>query len=653
MMNTRILELLKTPDFLSESDLPLLESEIQKFPYVQNIKALYLYGIHQFRIDEYPKTLSTTAAYTTDKKILYQFVNKKNIEEALAQKQKELEEKVLAEEKAKKELAEKFITQQALLKTEAEALKPVFIDGEQNRILFEGEENFMNEPCVKIDLESTLESGSIVTEVRSTNVSHETIDSEQPTEINDEIKIVPSDIEELAISDEVSETTDELEESTIDNMIQEDNTSENHFIEEEFTVENETSNAIEETDTTLNSVDFNENTFDSDFQEEQEISSSTENDLENSTIQAATNEEEVLIEEENSSELSFHASEEFLPNVAIIPSKTDAVTELNQPEKDTSFEKYKSEMDRLIAEVEAKMKANKQPREIVEDVVSSEINFAETHDAPHIIAAAKESNQAVELDSTSVSQEIQEEIKSKEEHLNSEDASSQQWVPMSFVPNLPDAVISVDKNKEEAQQNFPIENKVLEISGTELQSSEENVNLEEESSSTITEEKSEERPVFTVSFLSDTSAITPKQKENKEEENKVVENPNIEPSLASNVPSFITTWQSWLKIDRSSELQIEQISVEEIKTKAIEKFIETEPKISQLKDEVNFVVKEKSNDISHLMTETLASIYVMQRLYSKAIKGFEILKQKHPEKQDYFNDKIEEVKVLRSNSNFK
>ena len=48
------------------------------------------------------------------------------------------------------------------------------------------------------------------------------------------------------------------------------------------------------------------------------------------------------------------------------------------------------------------------------------------------------------------------------------------------------------------------------------------------------------------------------------------------------------------------------------------------------------------------MTETLAMLYVQQKLYTKAIGGFQILIEKHPEKTEYFQEKIQEVKNLRS-----
>jgi len=60
------------------------------------------------------------------------------------------------------------------------------------------------------------------------------------------------------------------------------------------------------------------------------------------------------------------------------------------------------------------------------------------------------------------------------------------------------------------------------------------------------------------------------------------------------------------------------------------------------------VVKEKGDDISHLMTETLANLYVEQKLYTKAIKAFEILIGKMPQKEAYFKGKIKEIKDFRS-----
>ena len=47
------------------------------------------------------------------------------------------------------------------------------------------------------------------------------------------------------------------------------------------------------------------------------------------------------------------------------------------------------------------------------------------------------------------------------------------------------------------------------------------------------------------------------------------------------------------------------------------------------------------------MTETLAKLYTEQRLYTKAIKAYEILQNKHPEKAEDFKAKIQEIKDLK------
>ena len=113
----------------------------------------------------------------------------------------------------------------------------------------------------------------------------------------------------------------------------------------------------------------------------------------------------------------------------------------------------------------------------------------------------------------------------------------------------------------------------------------------------------------------------------------------------SNVSVFINTWQNWLKIDRNVSAEISQ---QDKKAAIIDKFIENNPKISPIKEDVDFIVKEKSNDISHLMTETLAQLYVEQKLYTKAIQAYKILQEKHPEKTEEFEERIEEIKRSRN-----
>ena len=77
-METRIIDLIKNPEILRVEDLNLLETEIEKFPYMQSLRAIYLLGVHRFYNENFSKELAKTAAYTTDKRILYNLINKTN-----------------------------------------------------------------------------------------------------------------------------------------------------------------------------------------------------------------------------------------------------------------------------------------------------------------------------------------------------------------------------------------------------------------------------------------------------------------------------------------------------------------------------------------------------------------------------------------------
>ena len=95
---------------------------------------------------------------------------------------------------------------------------------------------------------------------------------------------------------------------------------------------------------------------------------------------------------------------------------------------------------------------------------------------------------------------------------------------------------------------------------------------------------------------------------------------------------------------------------EEKKKKAeiINKFIEANPKISPIKQTaiVPAVQLDSNNEEnSYLMTETLARVYLEQKKYTKAIQAYEILILKYPEKISFFADRISDIKILQQNNN--
>jgi tetratricopeptide (TPR) repeat protein len=151
----------------------------------------------------------------------------------------------------------------------------------------------------------------------------------------------------------------------------------------------------------------------------------------------------------------------------------------------------------------------------------------------------------------------------------------------------------------------------------------------------------------------------------EEEEKKEEKTAIIEEKLEIGKPLSFNhnethSFQEWLQlsklkpIDRNEEnfeAKPEAISLE-AKLELIDKFIETNPKISPPKEDVSApVYTQKNEDTSYLMTETLAKVYLEQKKYSKAIQAYEILILKYPEKSSLFADRILDIKELQQNNN--
>ena len=613
-MNARILELIKNPEVIQNQDLDLLNSEINKHPYLQNIRALHLIATHQFNIENYQKELSLTAAYTTDKKILYQLINKKTENISVNET---APEPVIEIPKIKVESTSSVFEE---IKIEPKpTAKPVLVEGVLNRILFEGEEDFLERETAKIDLESTLESGQIVTQKisKEENSNAENEFSESTKKTDSQIIISEEIINEIEKQEEIAgnisevsfhETQEFLQEVQIDT-----NKNDSHQKIIVKSVDNEDANHLKD-------------------------SSEIKDDV-NKSPEITINETEVGQQEEiieNPSEISFHGSEEFLPEVKIKSNSSESTSyKLPQPK----LSKQEEEMQQLIAAVEAKMKASKKEITKETDITeNSDINFSRTQEFKI------EGSNKIEITDQIPEKEIEKEVSSKTEEIDEKTSDfiqktveieqiepkseNSSWKPMQLSIPTPDALI--EKKVERNTENLISKEKIAE---------------------NITNQKSEERPVFNVSFFTpQVSSIETKKEEPiapEFESKEKIQDVNAE----SNIPVFINTWQNWLKIERKEEVSEQKslVSKEEVKNNVIEKFIEKEPKISKLKEESDFIVKEKSTNISHLMTETLANLYVEQKLYAKAIKAYEVLIEKHPQKEERFNEKIQEIKDLRKN----
>lgn len=137
------------------------------------------------------------------------------------------------------------------------------------------------------------------------------------------------------------------------------------------------------------------------------------------------------------------------------------------------------------------------------------------------------------------------------------------------------------------------------------------------------------------------------------EENKpaIIENSVPEAKIKGGKIDFSKTYSflDWLKItDKSISIMEKQQIIEEKSTQSlIEKFIAEEPRISKPKAEffspVNLARKSIIEDGS-IVSETLAEIYEKQGHYLKAIKSYEMLSLKYPEKKLSFAIRIKELK---------
>lgn len=112
------------------------------------------------------------------------------------------------------------------------------------------------------------------------------------------------------------------------------------------------------------------------------------------------------------------------------------------------------------------------------------------------------------------------------------------------------------------------------------------------------------------------------------------------------------------EIAKKQVQKVERIKEEQAKTQnrrdknkaIIDKIIEVNPGIIRHKEEPKFFApdqkaKESLLENEHLVTETLARIYALQGSVNKAVRAYEILSLKYPQKSAYFAGLIQKLKI--------
>ena len=604
-METRIIDLIKNPETLRVEDLNLLETEIEKFPYMQSLRAIYLLGVHRFYNENFSKELAKTAAYTTDKRILYNLINKTN-----------------------ENMAAALAASTFPFKTDLATKTPKIQEVKTEVIPAPAE--------IKIE-----EKTDLVTETQSTEISEpvsfvEENKNEETQAVNNETPSIPdvSPIEEPQadiLSPEKTET--EKTELTAAEYIAAEMaklkagaaTEEPAIAEKEENIETtETIEIISEA-------------------EKEEILVEEVKAEEISPIEIVE-EKEVEVEAEPIEEERFSAEELASPDTFNLRKPKETTIDFYN-RKQTGFveETPAQKEDFYSAKTTSESSAEKEERETTIDFYArKQTSFVE--ETP----AQKENIYSSE-------KTVEEKTTEKEEKETTIDFYARKQT--SFVEETPaqkedfySAKTTSESSAENEERETTIDfyaSKKANSDAQEEQTSYSPVNIyqkqidtEKEDTAEVSKNLVQEENISTTEEAANSEKPEPKAEIETEKVSEVVK-----PTSSSNVTSFISTWKSWLKIDRS---EIVTPSEQDKKAAIIDKFIENNPKISPIKEDVDFIVKEKSNDISHLMTETLAQLYVEQKLYTKAIQAYKILQEKHPEKTEEFEERIEEIKKSRN-----
>ena len=625
-METRIIDLIKNPETLRVEDLNLLETEIEKFPYMQSLRAIYLLGVHRFYNEHFPKELAKTAAYTTDKRILYNLINKtnENMAAALAASPFPFKTEFTTKTPALQEIK----AEETPIHTEEEVVENTDLVVETQSVEISEPVSFVEENTNEEQQVTNIETPSIpdvslVEEPQYSASSPERSEYEQKKLAIDEYIAAemaklksgaateePSTIEKEETAETISEAEKEgVEVEEVEEILPIEAVEEKEVEIESIVVETEEERFSPEelaSPSTFNLKKPKETTIDfynkkqTGYVEETSSAKPVEEDkVKETTVDFYTKKQAEPVEEAPAQKEDFYSVKPV--------SESSAEDET----KETTIDFYVRKQTESVEEAPAQK----------EDFYSAKENSTENE--------TKETT--IDFYARKQTGFVEETPVPKENIYSSEETISESSTEKEERETTIDFYASKKANSDVQEEQ---------TSYSPVNIYQKQIDTEKEDTAEVSKNLVQEENISTTEKAANSEKPEPKAEIETEKVSEVVK-----PTSNSNVTSFISTWKSWLKIDRS---EIVTPSEQDKKAAIIDKFIENNPKISPIKDDVDFIVKEKSNDISHLMTETLAQLYVEQKLYTKAIQAYKILQEKHPEKTEEFEEVIEEIKKSRN-----
>lgn len=643
-METRIIDLIKNPETLRVEDLNLLETEIEKFPYMQSLRAIYLLGVHRFYNEHFPKELAKTAAYTTDKRILYNLINKtnENMAAALAASAFPFKTEFTTKTPALQEIK----VEETPIHAEEEVV-------ENTDLVVETQSVEISEPVSFVEENTNEEQQAANTETPSIP---EVSPVEEPQYNAPSPEINEYEQKKLAIDEYIAAEMAKLKSGTA--------TEELSTAEKEENIETtETISETEKEEIAVEEVKAEEIT---------PVETVEEREVEVEIEAEPIVEEERFSAEELASPSTFKLKKPKETTIDFYNRKqTGFVEETSAPKEDYYSSAKPVEEENKVKETTVDFYTKKQA-ESVEETPTPKEYFYSAKTTSESSAENEERETTIDFYARKQTESVEETPTQKEDFYSAKttsESSTENEAKKTTIDFYARKQTSFVEETPAPKENIYSSEETISESSTEKEARETTIDFyaSKKANSDVQEEQTSYSPVniyqkqidtekedtaeVSKNFVQEENISTTEEAANSEKPEPKAE---IEPEKVSevvkhtsnsNVTSFISTWKSWLKIDRS---EIVTPSEQDKKAAIIDKFIENNPKISPIKEDVDFIVKEKSNDISHLMTETLAQLYVEQKLYTKAIQAYKILQEKHPERTDEFEERIEEIKKSRN-----